>query len=305
MQISNKGIAFIEAHEGFVARAYLDPAGVLTIGTGFTNRSDVFREYWIRKHGRPLKSGDVITREENRRILTAALANEYEPPVKAGMPLDAQQHEFDAAVSATFNLGARFMRWKAATLWKAGKRRAAAEHWESNYCRAGGRVLPGLVRRRKEEAHLFRTGVYPVSAEGSPHSASDHKPARPDPIVEEAQDALKRLGFDPGDIDGWMGKRTKQAVAAYQQRHPHLENDGILGPATLAQLRRDVLAAKDALAKGGGVTCLLSLGTLFSGFPWWAWVAAGVAVLAVLYFAWKYRDILARRINTQTGREVA
>ncbi|MEO0917812.1 MAG: lysozyme, partial [Pseudomonadota bacterium] len=122
MQTSEKGVAFIEAHEGFVARAYLDPAGVLTIGTGFTNRSDVFRNYWTAKHGRPLKTGDTITRAQNRDILKTALANEYEPPVVAGMPPDARQQEVDAAVSATFNLGARFMNWKAAKLWKAGDR---------------------------------------------------------------------------------------------------------------------------------------------------------------------------------------
>lgn len=304
MQISNKGVAFIEAHEGFVARAYLDPAGVLTIGTGFTNRSDVFREYWVRKHGRPLKSGDVITREENRRILIAALANEYEPPVNAGMPPDARQHEFDAAVSATFNLGARFMRWKAATLWKAGKRRAAAEHWTSNYNKAGGRLLPGLVRRRKEEAHLFSTGEY-IGINGTgQHTATDTKPEEPDDEVREAQEALKRFGFDPGEVDGWMGKRTKAAVIAYQKKHPHLENDGIIGPATMAQLRRDALAAKDALTKGGGLTFLSGFGAFFAGFPW-EWVAAGAAVMAVLYFLWKYRDIIARRRNTRTGREVA
>ncbi|WP_299482071.1 hypothetical protein [uncultured Roseibium sp.] len=135
METSAKGVAFVEAHEGFVSRAYLDPVGVLTIGTGFTNRSGVFRNMW----GRKLKPGDTISREQNQRILKEALAKEYEPPVEAGMPADATQQEFDAAVSATFNLGARFMTWKAAQLWKAGNRIAAAKHWANNYNTAGGR----------------------------------------------------------------------------------------------------------------------------------------------------------------------
>ncbi|MBG6148073.1 GH24 family phage-related lysozyme (muramidase) [Labrenzia sp. EL_142] len=300
MQTSERGVAFVEAHEGFVPRAYLDPVGVPTIGYGFTNRSDVFREMW----GRKLKMGDTIAREQARRILGELLAREFEPPVEAAMPKNALQHEFDAAVSAVFNLGARFTRWKAFKLWVEGKKKAAAEHWAKNYNKAGGRKLPGLVRRRKEEAHLFLTGEYTGIGEGTHRKASDIKPLEPDPVVKEAQEALKRFGFDPGDIDGWMGKNTKEAVLAYQKTHPHLTNDGIIGPATMAQLRRDAIAVKDSVQKGGGVTAVSTIGAFFSGLPW-GWIAAGVAVVAVGYFAWRYRDVIQRRWNTLVGREVA
>lgn len=303
MQTSERGVAFIEAHEGFVARAYLDSVGVLTIGTGFTNRSDVFRKYWIVRNGRPLKTGDTITREQNREILKTALAYEYEPPVVRGMPKDARQQEFDAAVSATFNLGPRFMGWKAAKLWKAGQREDAAKHWRNNYNKAGGRVLPGLVRRRKEEADLFLTGHYAGIDGTGEHKATDTKPKEADPEVREAQEALKRFGFDPGDVDGWMGVRTKAAVIAYQKKHPHLTCDGIIGPATMAQLRRDALAAKDSIAKGGGLTFLSGFSAFFAGLPW-GWITACVAVLAVVYFVVQYREVIARRFNTRTGREV-
>ena len=58
METSENGVAFTAAHEGFVSRAYPDPVGVLTIGTGFTNRSGVFREMG----GRKLIPGDTSTR---------------------------------------------------------------------------------------------------------------------------------------------------------------------------------------------------------------------------------------------------
>jgi lysozyme len=41
MAISALGLDFVVRHEGFVSRAYRDPAGIWTIGTGFTNRSRV------------------------------------------------------------------------------------------------------------------------------------------------------------------------------------------------------------------------------------------------------------------------
>ncbi|WP_299473392.1 peptidoglycan-binding protein [uncultured Roseibium sp.] len=300
MKTSHSGIDFIEAHEGFVSRAYLDPVGVLTIGTGFTNRSGVFRKMW----GRKLKPGDTITRTQNQRILKEALANEYEPPVESGTPADAKQHEFDAAVSATFNLGARFMSWKAAQLWKAGNRSASAEHWANNYNKAGGRKLPGLVRRRKEEAHLFLTGEYAGVGEGTQRKEIASRPAKPDPVVKEAQVALKRFGFDPGEIDGWMGRNTKAAVMAYQNTHPHLTNDGIIGPATMAQLRRDGIAVRDAAQKGGGLSLVSGIGAAVAGFPWLE-ATAFVAVLAAIYFAWRYRDVIQRRFNKLFRREVA
>ncbi|MET1411642.1 peptidoglycan-binding protein [Roseibium sp. HPY-6] len=300
MKTSHTGIDFIEAHEGFVSRAYLDPVGVLTIGTGFTNRSSQFRKLW----GRKLKSGDTITRSQNQRILRAALDEEYEPPVEAGMPRDATQHEFDAAVSATFNLGGKFMSWKAAQLWKADRREEAAAHWAKNYNRAGGRKLPGLVRRRKEEAHLFLTGVYAGVGEGKQRKESASRPAEPDPVVKEAQESLKHFGFDPGIIDGWMGRKTKAAVLAYQKTHPHLANDGIIGPATIAQLRRDGIAVRDAAQKGGGLSVVSGIGAAAAGFPWLE-VSAFVTILAAIYFAWRYRDVIQRRLNKLFGREVA
>jgi len=42
MKVSDRGVAFIAAHEGFVGRAYRCPAGIPTIGYGFTMQSRIF-----------------------------------------------------------------------------------------------------------------------------------------------------------------------------------------------------------------------------------------------------------------------
>jgi uncharacterized protein (TIGR02594 family) len=53
--------------------------------------------------------------------------------------------------------------------------------------------------------------------------------------VTELQKALLALGFDPGPIDGAMGRRTLAAITAFQQSRG-LTPDGIAGPRTLAAL---------------------------------------------------------------------
>jgi hypothetical protein len=56
------------------------------------------------------------------------------------------------------------------------------------------------------------------------------------PEVEQLQLRLKAAGYDPGDIDGDYGPRTAAAVLAFQVDRPDLEDDGVVGPHTIAAL---------------------------------------------------------------------
>ena len=139
MQTSSKGIAFIESHEGVVLKSYRCPAGRWTIGTGITTASGVAK----------VTAGMTITRQQASELLHKALRRNYEPRVARAMP-GAKQNEFDGGTSFDFNTGAihkagwvKLWRTKAA----ASKIRAALGQWK----KGGGRVLPGLVRRRAEE----------------------------------------------------------------------------------------------------------------------------------------------------------
>lgn len=305
---SPRGRAFLRGHEGNPLTCYLDPVGVPTIGQGFTMRSKAVRAALAKRGITKIVPGKTkITAAQSDEILLEVLAAEFEPAVVRKSPASRKQHQVDASVSAIYNLGTGAMDWQWAKLWRGGDLKGAAAYLGSHYNTAGGKKLAGLVRRRKEEANLFLNGNYAgvtsSKPEGVPREATVD-PTTPDPVVREAQEILTSKGFNPGAIDGWMGAKTRDAVVAYQKAHPHLVADGVLGPATLSQLRRDAGLVKDAVTKGAGSAVGSGALAFAAGLPW-GWIAAGVAVLVVGYVAYRKRDVIARWVNTWRGKEVA
>lgn len=284
---SAAGREFISGHEGAPLTAYLDPVGVPTIYKGFTNRSPTV----TKTLGRIRPGVTRVTREQGEALFTEVLDKDYEPAVERGMP-GALQHEFDAGVSVVYNLGPGAMNWQWAKLWRAGKKREAAAYLASHYNTAKGRVLPGLTRRRKEEAALLLDGTY---------SNSRAVPMAGQAVeVMAAQKILKALEIYAGKIDGINGPQTTEAVRAYQRRHPHLTVDGVLGPATMAQLQRESTLKEDAGAnavKGMGGAAIAAGGAIVAGVPW-LWVGIGAVVIvaaAIGWFVWRNRDLYARK----------
>jgi len=142
MRTSRKGIEFIKAHEGLRVDAYLCPAGAPTIGYGHTYN---------------VKMGDRITAEQAERLLIGDLAV-AESEVNSHM-LRISQNQFDALVSFVFNVGAR--NFRSSTLLKRLKANPNDPDIEYQFRRwvyGGGRVLPGLIKRRKEESKLYCSG---------------------------------------------------------------------------------------------------------------------------------------------------
>lgn len=284
-QVSANGLDFIRRHEGFVSTAYLDPVGVPTIGYGFTWGSRLFRAFWIARGHRKLAAGQAISRADADLVLAKLLDEEYGPMVTAALGA-LPEPVFDAAVSAVYNLGPKALTWKWAKAVKARDLATAARLLEQTGTSARGKRLPGLVRRRAEEAALLLQGAY-----GDPRPA----PAAGD--VAEAQQALKQLGFDPGVIDGLLGSNTKAALQRYQRAHPHLVADGILGPATLTQLRKDVATLKDMATDAGGIAGGIGGAGFLSGLSWQTILilVVAAAVLVVVVIAWRRRDVIARK----------
>jgi lysozyme len=148
MQVNENGLALIRKFEGFRARAYRDAVGVWTIGYGHTSSA-----------GPPqVKAGLVVTRDKAAQILAKDVAM-FATGVAGLVTAELNDNQFSALVSFAYNVGLGNLR-KSSVLsavnredFDAVPRRLAL--WN----RAGGRVLPGLVRRRAAEAALFATEV--------------------------------------------------------------------------------------------------------------------------------------------------
>jgi peptidoglycan hydrolase-like protein with peptidoglycan-binding domain len=154
--------------------------------------------------------------------------------VRARVSVPLTQNQFDALVSFTFNVGAGA--FGGSTLLKrlnAGDYAGGADEF-GKWTKSGGKVFAGLVRRRTEEAALFRGGAAPVPVQPSKPTGGGwyrhvlRKGARGDDVKE----LQRRLGVT---ADGIFGAHTEAAVRAFQQRKG-LAVDGVAGPHTCAAL---------------------------------------------------------------------
>ena len=139
MKTSNKGIELIKRHEGFRNKAYKCPADVWTIGYG---------------HTRGVNNGDGITEMEGERFLRQDLA--HAEAVVNSQRGDLTQNQFDALVSLVFNIGSgNFTRSTLLRKLKVNANDPTIAYEFSRWKYGGGKVLPGLVKRRKDENDLY------------------------------------------------------------------------------------------------------------------------------------------------------
>lgn len=139
MKTSPRGVKLITDFEGFRANAYPDVGSVWTIGYGFT---------------KGVKKGDKITRSEADARLREELT-EYERGVLRACKVEPNQNQFDALVCFAFNVGVAGM--SKSSVIKAHNREdyQAAARAFGLWNKAGGKVWPGLTRRRAAEGALY------------------------------------------------------------------------------------------------------------------------------------------------------
>ena len=139
MKISEEGKFLIKKFEGCELEAYYDAVNVLTIAYGRT---------------KGVKAGDTCTQEQADAWLEHEL-EEYGGYVNNAVKVPLNQNQFDALVAWTYNLGPTNLNSSSMLAVlnenKIDEVPAQMRRWN----KAGGKVLPGLERRRLAESLLF------------------------------------------------------------------------------------------------------------------------------------------------------
>jgi lysozyme len=163
MRLSQTGLDLIKRHEGFRSFAYDDfapsrPArmpirGTLTIGYGETQGVSI---------------GDTITEDAAAEQLMRRLRRDFEPAVRRLVTVNLEQHQYDALVSFVYNVGEGNL--AGSTLL----RRLNAGNYHDvpaqlmRWTKSKGVELRGLVRRRRDEAEMWRGLVHAPADEPVP-----------------------------------------------------------------------------------------------------------------------------------------
>jgi lysozyme len=145
MKTNERGIKLLHDFEGLKLKAYLCPAKVWTIGYGNTRYED----------GRPVKEGDVITKERAEQLFLRIL-DVFEKGVKSRVKKELTSNQFSALVSFSYNIG--LGNFGASTLLKMVNVNPSDPKIREQFMRwnkANGGIMAGLIRRRKAEADLY------------------------------------------------------------------------------------------------------------------------------------------------------
>ena len=176
-------VDLVKRWEGFKPRAYICPAGVLTVGYGTTNRAGI--------PGVRITPETVVTEAQAAEWLRIGLERfgaKIRPHIKA--PIN--ENEFGAFVSLAYNIGPNgFIGSSALRHFNAGdkaKAAAAIRLWNKATVNGKRQVLRGLVNRREDEVALF---LRPVADHVNETPKSEH--VRPDVLKPEPRVSVWRI----------------------------------------------------------------------------------------------------------------
>ena len=136
--VSAAALVGIATHEGYRGEAYRDAVGIPTIGFGETAG---------------VKMGDKTTPVRSLVQLLDS-TNRHADAIRNCIVVPLYQYEFDAYVSLSYNIGpGAFCQSTLVKKLNAGDYAGACEEIK-RWNRAGGKVLPGLTKRREQEYRL-------------------------------------------------------------------------------------------------------------------------------------------------------
>ena len=158
MRVSQKCIDNIKKDEGVRQRPYQCPALLWTVGVGHVIDPNHAKVPLAERKALPIPAGwdRSLSMEEIDEILRKDLAR-FEAGVARLCPVQLTQGQFDALVSFSFNVGLGNLQNSTLRMKvNRGDMEGAAEQFLV-WTKAGGKVLPGLVKRRTHEKEMFES----------------------------------------------------------------------------------------------------------------------------------------------------
>ena len=158
MKVSPECLKMIKHHEGVRTRPYRCPALLWSVGIGHVIDPNHIRVKFDERKNLPIPDGwdRVLSMAEVDAILMQDLAG-FERGVLRLCHQNLTQGRFDALVSFAFNVGlGNLQRSTIRMKHNRGDFKGAAEGFMA-WTKAGGKELPGLVKRRKDESALYST----------------------------------------------------------------------------------------------------------------------------------------------------
>ena len=145
----SKAIPLIKKYEGIRLNSYLCPSGLATIGYGAT----------FYENGSRVQLGEKITIDRADSLLLMQIKlfeNEVRRTVKSAL----NENQLGALVSFCFNIGGgAFSKSTLAKKANTNPNDPTIRDEFMRWTRGGGKVLPGLVKRRDAEATLYFLAV--------------------------------------------------------------------------------------------------------------------------------------------------
>jgi len=159
--VSAAAIKTIKCHEGVRTKPYRCPALLWTVGVGHVIDPSHAAVKHEERRSLPIPAGwdRTLTMDEVDAILAQDLAR-FERGVARLCPAAlGHQGQFDALVSFAFNVGlGNLQRSGLRMKTNRGDFDEAADEF-LKWTKAAGKVLPGLVKRRKDERAMYLSGV--------------------------------------------------------------------------------------------------------------------------------------------------
>jgi lysozyme len=264
LDVSKNGRSLIKAFESDKLVGYLCPAGVPTISAGITNdalkMAGASITYLDGTRSTRVMVGRAISQAESDRVYAVCLAAYASRVLALLKGRQANQGEFDAMVSLSWNIGTpSFATSSVLSRFLRGDRAGAAAAFELwNKATVNGKkvVLRGLVRRRRAERLMFEGDpARALAVAYDTHEPMPQKVARPAPPKTMATSKTGNAAVVTGGAGAMVAyEGAKEAVRQAQD------------------VRDSAQSAGELLGMSGTTAILLGLGVLIvalAAFVWW------------------------------------